>query len=82
MCNLSSDIYQYHFVSQGKITIPNVDDAEELMLTDVSGWRRRSPHKLFSIFDDSFLLNKSVRETPIEPSVVLCFRFCSILSYA
>ncbi|XP_068914290.1 myosin heavy chain, muscle isoform X8 [Tenebrio molitor] len=34
MCNLSSDIYQYHFVSQGKITIPNVDDAEELMLTD------------------------------------------------
>lgn len=38
MCALSDDIYQYNFVSQGKITIPNVDDAEELTLTDVSGW--------------------------------------------
>ncbi|KAF0296960.1 Myosin heavy chain, muscle [Amphibalanus amphitrite] len=34
-CLLSDDIYDYHFVSQGKTTIPNVDDAEELVFTDV-----------------------------------------------
>ncbi|XP_068914295.1 myosin heavy chain, muscle isoform X13 [Tenebrio molitor] len=33
-CLLSNDIYEYNFVSQGKVTIPNVDDAEELELTD------------------------------------------------
>ncbi|UYV66622.1 unc-54 [Cordylochernes scorpioides] len=31
---LSSDIHDYHFVSQGKIEIPGVDDAEEMGLTD------------------------------------------------
>lgn len=36
MCQLSNDIHDYIFVSQGKTTIPNVDDAEELTLTDVS----------------------------------------------
>ena len=36
MCLLSDDIYDYHFVSQGKIEIPNVDDGEEMRLTDVS----------------------------------------------
>jgi hypothetical protein len=36
MCNLSNDIYEYNYVSQGKITIPNLDDGEELQLTDVS----------------------------------------------
>lgn len=36
MCLLSNDIYDYNFVSQGKITIPNVDDGEECTLTDVS----------------------------------------------
>lgn len=33
---LSNDIYDYYIVSQGKITIPNVDDGEECTLTDVS----------------------------------------------
>lgn len=28
----------YHFVAQGKITIPNVDDGEECTLTDVCRW--------------------------------------------
>lgn len=32
---LDTDIYKYHFVSQGKIEIPGVDDAEEARLTDV-----------------------------------------------
>ncbi|CAG9865468.1 unnamed protein product [Phyllotreta striolata] len=33
---LSNDIYQYHYVSQGKITVPNMDDGEEFALTDVN----------------------------------------------
>lgn len=37
MCFLSNDIYDYVNVSQGKITIPHVDDGEEMTLTDVSG---------------------------------------------
>lgn len=36
MCLLDQDIYHYVNVSQGKITIAGVDDAEESLLTDVS----------------------------------------------
>lgn len=36
LCYLSNDIYDYVNVSQGKITIPHVDDGEEMTLTDVS----------------------------------------------
>uniref|UniRef100_T1GWF3 Myosin motor domain-containing protein n=1 Tax=Megaselia scalaris TaxID=36166 RepID=T1GWF3_MEGSC len=36
MCNLSNDIFDYHVVSQGKTTIPNVDDGEEFVLTDAA----------------------------------------------
>lgn len=46
MCYLSNDIYDYHNVSQGKVTIPNVDDAEELLLTDV----RIKPQKICPLF--------------------------------
>lgn len=35
-CLLSDDIYDYYNVSQGKITIPSMDDGEESTLTDVS----------------------------------------------
>jgi len=38
MCSLSDNIYDYYNVSQGKTTIPNVDDGEELTLTDVSSF--------------------------------------------
>lgn len=34
-CLLSNNIMDYHIVSQGKTTIPNVDDGEEFNLTDV-----------------------------------------------
>nr|XP_034831970.1 myosin heavy chain, muscle isoform X41 [Maniola hyperantus] len=34
MCLLSNDIHDYYNVAQGKITIPNVDDGEECLLTD------------------------------------------------
>lgn len=33
---LSTDIHDYPFVSQGKTEIANVDDGEELRMTDVS----------------------------------------------
>lgn len=36
MCSLSDNIYDYINVSQGKITVPNMDDGEEFTLTDVS----------------------------------------------
>lgn len=34
-CLLSKDIYDYRIVSQGKTTIPSVDDGEEFEATDV-----------------------------------------------
>lgn len=36
MCILTDNIMDYHIVSQGKTTIPNVDDGEEFRDTDVS----------------------------------------------
>lgn len=33
---LSNDIMDYNIVSQGKTTIPGLDDGEEMKLTDVS----------------------------------------------
>lgn len=35
MCTLSNNIMDYHVVSQGKTTIPGVDDGEEMTMTDV-----------------------------------------------
>ncbi|GFY42431.1 myosin heavy chain, muscle [Trichonephila inaurata madagascariensis] len=35
-CLLSDDIYDYHFVSQGKVEIPGVDDAQEMRDTDTA----------------------------------------------
>lgn len=35
MCSLSDNIMDYYVVSQGKTTIPNVDDGEEFKDTDV-----------------------------------------------
>lgn len=36
MCLLSNNIMDYYVVSQGKTTIPNVDDGEEFKDADVS----------------------------------------------
>lgn len=36
--SLSNDIHDYHFVSQGKTTIPGVDDAAELEQTHVRNY--------------------------------------------
>lgn len=35
-CLLSNNINDYYFVSQGKTSIPGVDDSEEFRITDVS----------------------------------------------
>lgn len=35
MCTLSNNIKDYYVVSQGKTTIPGLDDGEELEATDV-----------------------------------------------
>jgi len=43
MCLLSNNIHDYYFVSQGKTTIPGLDDGDELLVTDVSAviWTSR-----------------------------------------
>lgn len=43
MCFLMDDIHHYYNVAQGKITIPGVDDAEELLATDVSKFPVKIP---------------------------------------
>ena len=32
-CRLSNDIYDYHYVSQGKTSVPSIDDNEDLEFT-------------------------------------------------
>ncbi|XP_042889750.1 myosin heavy chain, muscle-like, partial [Penaeus japonicus] len=33
LCFLSNNIYDYHYVSQGKVTVPSIDDKEEMEFT-------------------------------------------------
>ncbi|XP_076397225.1 myosin heavy chain isoform X15 [Megachile rotundata] len=53
MCMLSNNIYDYVNVSQGKITIPNVDDGEECQLTDqafdVLGFTQEEKNDIYKI---------------------------------
>lgn len=35
LCLLNNKVEYYHFVAQGKTSIPGVDDNEEMMITDV-----------------------------------------------
>lgn len=35
ICLLSDDIYDYRFVSQGKVTVPSIDDKEDMQFTHV-----------------------------------------------
>ncbi|XP_071860552.1 myosin heavy chain isoform X30 [Bombus fervidus] len=53
MCCLSNDIHDYYFVSQGKTTIPNVDDGEECTLTDqafdVLGFTQEEKNDIYKI---------------------------------
>ncbi|XP_042858717.1 myosin heavy chain, muscle-like, partial [Penaeus japonicus] len=36
ICLLSDDIYDYHYESQGKVTVPSIDDKEDMQFTHVS----------------------------------------------
>lgn len=36
LCLLSNDIYDYHYVSQGKVTVASIDDKEDMEFTHVS----------------------------------------------
>lgn len=47
MCLLSNNIRDYHFVSQGKTTIPGLDDGEEMLITDVSARSPRNKERGF-----------------------------------
>ncbi|XP_034946999.1 myosin heavy chain, muscle isoform X5 [Chelonus insularis] len=53
MCLLSNDIHDYYNVAQGKITIPNVDDGEECLLTDqafdVLGFTQEEKNDIYKI---------------------------------
>ncbi|XP_065215434.1 myosin heavy chain, muscle isoform X28 [Planococcus citri] len=53
MCLLSNNINEYHFVSQGKTTIPNVDDGEEFRITDqafdVLGFTQEEKNDIYKI---------------------------------
>ncbi|XP_029675373.1 myosin heavy chain, muscle isoform X9 [Formica exsecta] len=52
-CLLTNDITDYYFVSQGKTTIPNVDDGEECLLTDqafdVLGFTQEEKDNIYKI---------------------------------
>lgn len=39
MLLISTNPYDYHFCSQGVVTVDNLDDGEELLATDVSLYR-------------------------------------------
>merc|ERR1712212_885177 len=36
LCMLSNDIYDYKFVSQGKVTVPSIDDGEDMEFCDTA----------------------------------------------
>ncbi|XP_076671832.1 myosin heavy chain isoform X29 [Andrena cerasifolii] len=53
MCCLSDNVTDYYFISQGKTTIPNVDDGEECLLTDqafdVLGFTQEEKNDIYKI---------------------------------
>lgn len=35
-CLLTNNIHDYHYVSQGKVTVASIDDAEDMQFAEVS----------------------------------------------
>lgn len=56
-CLLSNDIYDYHVVSQGKITVPGLDDSEEFEMTHV----RKSVHSGFFLIHSFLFCSKHTK---------------------
>lgn len=56
MLLLSNNVNDYYFVSQGKTTIPGLDDGEELLITDVSACKPASKYDdtIYQLFFLSF----------------------------
>ncbi|XP_055917193.1 myosin heavy chain, muscle isoform X5 [Eupeodes corollae] len=52
-CLLSNNIYDYHVVSQGKITVASIDDGEEFQLTDqafdILGFTKQEKEDVYKI---------------------------------
>lgn len=72
MCNLSGNIMDYHNVSQGKTTIPGVDDGEESTLTDVRFKIRTQTlnlnfHRLSEKSEINFFYPLGLFKTQLEP---------------
>lgn len=79
MCCLTDNVHDYHFISQGKTTIPNVDDGEELQLTDVrtcTWWRcRRVSPAPFLVASIIFLFSSFTLSCSFFFFVSPCFFF-------
>ncbi|KAK3868077.1 hypothetical protein Pcinc_026512 [Petrolisthes cinctipes] len=52
-CLLSNDIYDYHYVSQGKVTVPSIDDGEDMQFChdafDVLGFNADEVTNIYKI---------------------------------
>ncbi|KAG0710436.1 Myosin heavy chain, muscle [Chionoecetes opilio] len=52
-CLLSNDIYDYHFVSQGKVTVPSIDDKEDMQFCheafDILGFNKTQVSDVYKI---------------------------------
>ncbi|KAK4297847.1 hypothetical protein Pmani_029765 [Petrolisthes manimaculis] len=53
MCFLSNDIYDYHYVSQGKVTVPSIDDGEDMQFChdafDVLGFNKLEVENVYRV---------------------------------
>ncbi|KAK8374417.1 hypothetical protein O3P69_012604 [Scylla paramamosain] len=52
-CLLSNDIYDYHYVSQGKVTVPSIDDGEDMQFChdafDILGFTKTEIENVYKI---------------------------------
>ncbi|XP_071512366.1 LOW QUALITY PROTEIN: myosin heavy chain, muscle-like [Panulirus ornatus] len=53
MCYLSDDIFDYHYVSQGKVTVPSIDDGEDMQFChnafDVLGFTSQEVQDVYKV---------------------------------
>merc|ERR1719365_85721 len=52
-CHLSDDIYDYWWVSQGKVTVPSIDDKEDMMFADeaydILGFSQEEKYNIYKL---------------------------------
>ena len=68
MLLLSNNVHDYYFVSQGKTTIPGLDDGEELFTTDVSAslWPVKHFSAQYSRLNDSLFIRENKTEITVD----------------